>query len=58
MYRQVDAFAIGSLLRSLLAKVFVVFHERQLFDKISKPYFYFRCVVDKLTSFFSRNESE
>lgn len=32
---------MGRVLAPLIANIFVDFHDRQLFDKICKPYFFF-----------------
>lgn len=50
-----NGISMGSPLGPFMANIFVEFHERQLFDKVSKPYCYFCYVVD---TFSSHNEAE
>ena len=39
-----------------MANIFEWFHEKQQFDKVSKPYCYVRYFVDTLASFTLRGE--
>ena len=57
IYRQIDGISMGSRLGPILANVFVGFHERLLFEKFPKPFFYLRYVDDTFLTFSSRNDA-
>ena len=51
MYKQLNGVAMGSPIGSVLANIFVVFHESRLFDNTAKPGIYFRYVEIVLSTF-------
>jgi len=53
MYKQLNGVAMGSPIGSVLANIFVVFHESRLFDNTAKPGIYFRYVDDCFVNFRS-----
>ena len=56
MYRQTDGIALGSLLRTVLANIFVGYNQNKLFDFSVKPQFY-KLYVDDTFAIFE-NEAE
>ena len=57
MYWYADRISMQSYLGPLTANVFVRFLARQLFVRVTKPYFYIRYVDDTFACFSSRNEA-
>lgn len=51
IYAQTDGVSMGSPLGSILANIFVGFHDGLLFEKYHKPYVY-SCYVDNTISIF------
>ena len=56
IYKQVDGISMSSPSGPLMTYIFVGFQEKQLFDKILKPYCYIRYVDNTFASFISHNE--
>ena len=52
-----EGVSMGSPLGSILANIFVGFHERRLFDWFPKPFIYLRYVEDTFVSFKSRSDA-
>ena len=57
MFLQIEGVSMGSPLGSILANIFVGFHERRLFDKFPKPFTYLRYVDDTFVSIKSRSDA-
>ena len=58
-YNQIDAVAMGSLLASVLANIFMGFHESKWLNEynLNKPEFYLRYVDDILVAFDKEQDS-
>ena len=57
MFQQIEGVSMGSPLGSILANIFVGFHERRLFDRFPKPFIYLRYVDDTFVSFTSHSDA-
>ena len=57
MYRQINGLGMGSILSSILANIFVGYHEKKLFSSNCEyiPEIYFRYVDDSFAVFFDIN---
>lgn len=57
MYAQVDGISMGSPLGSMLANIFVGFHQSLLFERHSKPRVYLRYADDTFSIFDSIDDA-
>lgn len=57
LYKQIDGVAMDSPLSPSLANISVGFHEKQKFNKIDKPYCYFRIWMKPLRFFSSLSKA-
>ena len=58
MYRQIDGVAMGSLLGSALANIFVGYYKSLLLRRVKKPPMYYRYVDDTFAIFDNENDCD
>ena len=58
MYRQIDGLGMGSILSSILANIFVGYHEKKVFSSNCRciPEIYFRYVDDSFAVFYNADD--
>lgn len=57
MYSQIDCVAMGRTLGSMLANIFVAFHEDRVFEDVPRATLYYRYVDDTFALFGDKHEA-